>query len=163
MKAPVCWAAAMVLVAGAAAHACDGLTARDGWVATPPPGAQSHAGYLTLLNDGAASQTLTGLTAPGYAAAMLHESVMEGGLMKMRHLSALEIPPGGQVVLAPHGRHLMLMGPQGVVSEGDSVAVALACADGGVVQVELSVRRVAFDPVEPEGAAHSPSHNHGAH
>lgn len=161
MTARLSLAAAIMMISGATAHACDGLTARDGWMAPPPPGAPSHAGYLTLVNHGAAPQTLTGLTAPGYAGAMLHESVMEDGVMKMRHLMALEIPPGDEVVLAPHGLHLMLMGPNGPVAEGDSVSVDLSCAVGARLSVELAVRGAEFGAA---AEAHSDrAHENHAH
>jgi len=38
----------------------------------------------------------------------VHETVMRGGVMKMRSVETIEIPPGCAVMLEPGGRHLMM-------------------------------------------------------
>jgi len=55
----------------------------------------------------------------------LHEMVMERDIMKMRPVSALELPAGKAVELKPGAHHLMLFDLRRPVREGETVSLEL--------------------------------------
>ena len=94
-----------LLLAPAAGAAC--LQASDGWMRATP--SAMAAGYLRLRNTCAAARVIVAASSPQYAGVSVHESVRVDGVARMRALKQLEVPAGGEVVLAPGGLHLMLM------------------------------------------------------
>jgi hypothetical protein len=55
----------------------------------------------------------------------LHEMVMDNGVMRMRAITALELPAGKTVTLGPGSYHLMLLDLKAQMKEGDSVPLIL--------------------------------------
>jgi len=81
------------------------------------------AGYATLTNRGDAAIVITGASSDLFAAASLHETVQSGDVERMRSLGRIELAPGAQLVLAPGGKHLMLMRPKQPLPAGSSVKI----------------------------------------
>ena len=50
------------------------------------------------------------LAEPGMAMVEIHETVMEGGIHRMRPVERLCIPPRGTLEMKPGGYHIMIMG-----------------------------------------------------
>ncbi|OSP55913.1 copper chaperone PCu(A)C [Pseudoruegeria sp. SK021] len=111
------------------------------WVPVAPPVVRAHAAYLTLHNAGADAVVLTGISAPDYAKAQVHDSVDVDGIASMVAIPALDIPAGGTVALRPGGTHIMLMGPAASIAEGGRVPLVLTFSDGTVLAVEAEVAR----------------------
>jgi periplasmic copper chaperone A len=113
-------------------------------------------GYLTIENNGATPDKLTGAATPAAAKAELHEMSMDNGVMKMRPINGgLPIPPGLSVTLAPGGLHLMLMGLKSPLKEGDKVPLTLQFEKAGKVEVTLDVQSVGAQ--QPGGTMSMPS------
>ncbi|MFC0409011.1 copper chaperone PCu(A)C [Roseomonas elaeocarpi] len=98
------------------------------------------AGFLTIRNSGGTADRLVGADSPAAAAVELHESTSENGVMRMRPLAAVELPPGGAATLSPGGMHLMLLRLRAPLRLGDRVPITLHFARAGAVPVELVVR-----------------------
>jgi len=113
------------------------LTVTDARVAVDSD-RSAAAVYLTVHNDGDADDQLTGAsTAEG--AGMLHESVEDAsGRVSMRMLDEMDVPAGGELVLAPGGAHLMVAIPQ-ALQEGDRFDVTLTFDESGDVVVPVDV------------------------
>lgn len=124
-------------------HAAGKLEVVDGWIRSAPPSAPALAGYGALRNSGDAALTITAVSADGYAESSLHESVLVDDVSRMQALPELKIPAGETVVLAPGGKHLMLMQPSAVPQRGDSVKVHFQLADGSRHSASLVVRDAA--------------------
>jgi len=112
------------------------------WARATPRGAPVAGGYLSITNNGAEPDRLIG---GSFAAAdgrfEVHEMTMEGGVMRMRPLTAgLEIKPGQTVELKPGGYHVMFMGLKGELKVGDTVKGTLEFAKAGRVEVSYPVR-----------------------
>jgi copper(I)-binding protein len=60
---------------------------------------------------------------------------MEGDKMMMRQLTSLEIPANGSVELKPGGYHLMMMGVQEPIKEGEQVKMTLQFEKAGKVDL----------------------------
>ncbi len=109
------------------------------WARATPKGAEVGAGYLTILNNGATPDRLTGGTAD-FATVEVHEMKKAGGVMQMRELKGgLNIPAHGSVGLAPGGYHLMFTHLTHPLTKGEAVKATLAFEHAGSVEVQFPV------------------------
>lgn len=128
-----------VPVADAAAEdSGDTVAIMNAWIREAHPEAAMNAGYMTLINVGSEDVTLVGLESPAFEEVEIHEMAMVDGLMKMRDLTEMVVPSGGQARLEPGGTHLMLKGPQQHLTEGQTVDLTLTFRSGR--QQTVSVR-----------------------
>jgi copper(I)-binding protein len=102
------------------------------------------AAYLRIVNPGPAPVVVTAVRSPA-GEASLHESRRVDGQMQMRELAELEVPGGGEAVLAPGGLHIMLMGLESTPVEGATLSLCLVTGAGEVC-TEAPVRREAPAP-----------------
>lgn len=115
----------------------------------PPKGAKSAAGYMAISNAGAAPDRLIGVESPIAARAMLHRTEFGAdGVARMIHLASVDLPADDTVLLEPGGIHVMFMGLQVEMTEGDLLPATLIFEKAGRVEVEFMV-----DP--PGGLDHS--------
>ncbi len=127
------------------------VTVEQPWSRATPPGAKIGVGFLRLKNAGAAAERVVGASTPAAARVEMHVTTRDGDVMKMRQVESFEIPAGGSVELKPGGAHLMLMGLQRPLAQGERVPLTLKLESSGALQVELTV--------EPLGAR-QPAHRH---
>lgn len=113
------------------------------WVRAAPPGAASLAGYLVLRNPCAAPVEVADVESKDFGMPMIHRTVIEGGVSRMRPAGKLVVAPGESLRFEPGGLHLMLMRPLQPLAEGDVARVRLVLADGRRVFAEFPVRREA--------------------
>lgn len=118
------------------------VSVSGGYVRGLPPSLRQTAAYMTLRNHSEEDLLLVGSESPVAVEVSLHESVMEDGVMSMRHVADARLPAGGQLALAPGRLHLMLTGLRRALAEGDEVALTLRFDDGSEKQVTLPVRDV---------------------
>ncbi|MGQ3675889.1 copper chaperone PCu(A)C [Xanthobacter sp. TB0139] len=120
------------------------LTLTAPWSRATPGGAKVAAGYMQITNHGKTADWLTGGTFSRSARVEIHEMAMKDGIMTMRPLKdGLEIPPGKTVTLAPGGYHIMFMGLQNPLKEGENVAGTLDFKTAGKLDVTYQVRSIA--------------------
>ena len=118
------------------------LTIDHAWARATPKGAAVGAAYLTIHNDGASADKLTGISVD-FATAEIHEMKKANGVMQMRAVpDGLEIPAHGTVTLAPGGYHVMLVGLKHPLAKGETVEATLTFAHAGEVKVALPVQAV---------------------
>jgi len=97
--------------------------------------------YLTIVNDGDQADRLVGAESEVAKAAELHQTKMEGGVMKMQSVTGgVEIPAHGRVAFKPGGYHIMLIGLQRDLNPGDRFKVTLRFEKSGTLTVESEVR-----------------------
>jgi copper(I)-binding protein len=103
--------------------------------------AGTGAVFMLLINEGKEADRLIGGQTDAAKAVEIHETVMEGDVMKMQMLAGgLEIPAGGEVLLKPGSYHVMLIGLQRDLKVGDKVSVELQFEKSGTMMVEAEVR-----------------------
>ena len=95
-------------------------------------------GFLKLTNGGPADR-LVSARSPASSTVELHTMRMEGDVMRMREVEAIELPAGQTVELKPGGLHLMLMGLKAPLKAGETVPVTLKFEKAGEVTVQLKV------------------------
>ena len=124
------------------------------WSRPLPAVSSNGAAYVTLMNMGDAPDTLVSASTPAAERAELHTHIMEGGMMKMRHVGAIEIPAGGTIALEPGGLHIMLFGLTEPFVEGKTYPLKLRFERAGEVEVTVTI-------MEPAEGGSSMQHDHG--
>ena len=134
------WAA--LVLAGATVHAASPavLKAEQAWARPTVAGQQAGGAYVTLHNGGATVDRLLGGSTPAAERVEVHEMRMDGSVMRMRELPALELPAGKSTKLEPGGLHLMLMGLKAPLKVGDKVPLKLRFEKAGEVDLVLLVQ-----------------------
>jgi len=127
------------------------------WARATPRGATVGAGYLTIRNNSAVADHLTGGTADFATAVEPHEMSMKDGVMTMRLVpDGIVIPPNGAVTLTPGGFHLMFQGLKRPLTKGEKVQVTLIFEHAGSVPVDFAVGAIgAMSPAGAKPAADS--------
>ena len=91
---------------------------------------QTHSGnraavYLTLRNTSTQAERLIHLSTPVADTVEIHHSdIDKEGIMRMKTVTFLDIPPGQEVAFKPGGYHLMLLGVD-MLQEGDEFPLRL--------------------------------------
>lgn len=120
----------------------------EAWCRPSPNAARVGACYLTLTAAG--DDRLIAVSSPAAATVEIHDMTLEDGVMRMSEMEAgLPLPAGDAQVLAPGGRHLMLMGLVEPLAEGASVSLTLRFDTAHEQTVEATVRQP-----EPAAGAH---------
>jgi copper(I)-binding protein len=135
--------AALALAAGGA-HA-QTVEVREAWVRSTVPNQKSSGAFMKLTAK--EGTRLVGADSPVAGITEVHEMKMEGDVMKMRAVPALELPAGKTVELKPGGYHVMLMDLKTSLKSDSTIPLTLMFKDAkGVeskVEVQLPVRSMA--------------------
>ena len=139
MKLPIL-ASLFAFATLSAAQAMDGpITIEHAWARPTAASVANGAAYLTIKNTGKADDTLTGAETSAAAKAELHESSMEGNVMKMRPLGDVTVPAGGSAEFKPGGKHIMLLGLKAPLMAGQSFTLTLHFKSAGAETVKVDV------------------------
>ncbi|THF60843.1 copper chaperone PCu(A)C [Pseudothauera rhizosphaerae] len=126
------------------------------WVRATVPQQRSTGAFLKITSQEDAR--LVAAQSPVAKVVEVHEMKMEGDVMKMRAVPALDLPAGKTVELKPGGYHVMLIDLHAQVKEGEVVPLTLVVEgkDGKREQIEVQA------PVHPLAApANGNQHGHG--
>lgn len=105
------------------------------------PGQKAAGGFMKIENKGAADQ-LIAASSPVAGEMQLHTMSMDGNVMKMREVKAIDVPANGSVELKPGGLHLMFMDIKSPLKAGESVPVKLKFQRAGEVEIKVPVREM---------------------
>jgi periplasmic copper chaperone A len=128
---------AALLMAPPALAAAPGIQVEKAW-ARAAPGSAGVA-YFAISNSDLAADRLTGASTPVAAAAEMHVMVMDGAVMQMRPVDAVDVRPGERVEFKPGGLHLMLLGLKNPLKQGDRFPLTLEFEKAGKIEVEVLV------------------------
>ena len=115
------------------------ITVEKAWARATPSAAATGVVYLSLADTGPAADRLIGVTTPVASHADMHIMVMEGNVMQMRPVDAVDVKPGEQVQFKPSGLHIMLTDMKQKLSRGERFPVTLDFEKAGKVDVEVLV------------------------
>lgn len=139
LKLPVAIATALLISAAAIAQT-GSVEVTDAWARATPRGAENGALYLTMR--AATADRLTGLTTPIAEKAELHSMTMDGGIMRMTQLAAVDLPAGQPVTLKPGALHIMLTGLKQPLQPGQSIPLTLRFENAGIRDIAVAVGKV---------------------
>jgi periplasmic copper chaperone A len=121
----------------------------EGAWARPTVQGQAAGGGFLKITGGAAADKLVAASASVSKTVELHTMVMEGDVMRMREIGAIEVPAGKTVELKPGGLHVMFIGIDKPLKNGDSFPLTLRFEKAGEVKVEMKVMTQAGMPAKP--------------
>jgi copper(I)-binding protein len=159
MLSKILFAAICLLVANGAMAQTGPIEIKDAWARATPGRAENGAAYLTIVSP--VPDRLTGASSPVAKKVELHTMSMEGGVMRMRPLGGIDIPPGQAVTLSPGGTHIMLQGLTQPLREKQSFALTLSFEHAGSREVTVSVEKAGA--TGPAGQAAGPPSMHMHH
>jgi copper(I)-binding protein len=142
-------AAAASLVAQAAWAA--NISVTDAWARATMPGQPVSGAYMQIQSD--ADARLLSVSSAVVPRVEVHEMSMDGGVMRMREVKAIDLPKGKTVSLEPGGFHIMLMNLKKPIAAGDVIPLTLVVESGGKQQ-KVEVKAVARDMNMGGGAMH---------
>lgn len=135
--------------AAVAAGVADNVAAVGPFVRMVPPGAQATGAFMVLKNNGDKDAKVVGASSPAAKATELHDHINDGGVMKMRPVPSITIKAKGEAVLKPGSLHVMLIGLNAPMKEGEKIAITLNFDDGSSRQVDATIMKPAPMPVAP--------------
>jgi copper(I)-binding protein len=122
------------------------------------PGQPSGAVYLSIENHGKKPDHLVSLSSPIAQSAQIHTMSMDGNVMKMREVTAIELKPSSKMVMQPgNGYHIMLIGLKQPIKLGDQFPLTLNFEKAGKLNVSVTVEEMKSGMAMPdhEDAHHS--------
>jgi len=159
---PLAWFAVAALSSGlpgfAAAQtpaASAPVQVENAWARATVAGQQASGAFMRITAREALR--LTGAETPLAGASEIHEMKMDGEVMRMRAIEALELPAGQSVELKPGGHHVMLMQLKQALDAGTQIPLTLIFhnAQGSESRLSLQV------PVRALHADAQGQHGHG--
>ena len=118
------------------------------------PAQKMSGGFMKIENKGGADKLLAASSSVSKTME-LHTMSMEGNVMKMREIKAIEIPANGKVELKSGGLHLMFIDLKEQLKPGSTIKVKLKFEKAGEVEVPV---KVMGHPAHGE-----PGHDHSKH
>jgi copper(I)-binding protein len=98
------------------------------------------AAFMTIKNSGKETDRLVAVNSDVADAVEIHLSEMKDDVMTMRPVEGVDVPAGGEAVLAPGGYHVMLIGLKRELVVGEKVNLTLTFEKAGQMSVEAEVR-----------------------
>jgi periplasmic copper chaperone A len=115
------------------------ISVEKAWARATPSAAATGVVYLSLADTGPAADRLIGVATPVAAHADMHVMVMEGNVMQMRPVDAVDVKPGERIQFKPSGLHIMLTDMKQPLTRGERFPVTLDFEKAGKVDVEVLV------------------------
>lgn len=99
------------------------------------------AAYLTVTNKGKKADRIVAVESVAAGKAVIHEIGHKDGVMRMRPVDGVDVPPGTSVTLAPGGTHIMLMKLDHMLMEGETIPVTVRFEHAGSATVAVPVKK----------------------
>lgn len=110
------------------------------WVYATDRSGQTGATYMTVTNTTDTMERLTGASSSIADRVELHTHVLVDEVMTMQQVDGgIELPPGENLELAPHGLHIMLFGLDRPLVEGETFPLRLVFEHRGETEVIVEV------------------------
>lgn len=107
-----------------------------------PPGAMASASFMTLKNTSDHDIYLIEADSKVAKKVELHTHIHDNGVMRMRQVPNIKIPAHGETKLQPGGFHIMLIGLQQKLVQGEHIKVTLTFKDGSHKIVTMPVKKL---------------------
>lgn len=122
---------------GGASH--DTLNVEGAFVRLSAVSGNPSAAYFSL-NGGPTADRLVSVSSPMAIRTELHDTKMEGGMMKMMPLTdGLEVPAKSEIAFASGGKHVMLYDVSPKVAVGGKMPLVLNFSSGAKVETQAEV------------------------
>jgi len=130
------------------------ITVENPYVRAVPPGQMNSAAFMQLNNSGSEQVALISASSSIAKNVELHNHINADGIMKMRQVDKVNIAANGTASLQPGGYHIMLIGLNQDLTEGQEIDLKLQFSDGSEQALTIPVQKVMTG---------MKNHNHGHH
>jgi len=114
------------------------VTVEQAWVRLPAAPGVPGAAYFTLRSN-SSPMALTNVSSPQVERIELHDSQMDGGVMRMRPIATTEFPDAGVMEFKPGGKHAMLFGIDPAVKPGGKISLTFSLNPTGQIVTDADV------------------------
>jgi hypothetical protein len=114
------------------------ITVEDAWARAAGKGDITGA-FFTIDNAGEADVLLSATSAAAEAVE-IHQTVMEGDIMRMEMQESVAVP-SGELAFQPGSLHIMLIGLTQDLNAGDEITLTLTFEQAGEIDVGVEVRQ----------------------
>ena len=130
----------LILLAGMATAVSAEVRVEGAWSRATAPGLGTGGAYFHLINTGERGDRLIGVRSDRAPRVELHRTIEEGGNARMVHTPTVRVPANGELVIEPGGRHVMLMGLERALTEGETYEIILELERAGDLPITVEVR-----------------------
>jgi len=141
-------ALALGLPAATLAADSDAITVEKPYARAVPPTARNSGAFMRLRNDSDQPVKVVAAKSDVSRVTELHTHVHDKGVMRMRRVEFIEVPPHGSVELKPGGYHVMLIGLEKPLKPGDPVHIELTFGDGSRERIALEAVQTGMMPMK---------------
>ena len=120
------------------------ITVSNAWVRATVPGQEVAGAFMDIQSD--ANARLVSVRSTAIPRVEVHEMKMDGDVMRMREVKAIDLPKGATVSLKPGGYHIMLMNLKKPIAAGDKIPLTLVIETQGKRE-KVQVEAVAKSPM----------------
>jgi copper(I)-binding protein len=129
---------ALSLLAGVSFCALAETRVDDAWVRTTVPGQPASGAFMRITAD--TDSKLLSVSSSVANNVQIHQMSMTNDVMHMGPVDSVPLPAGKTVALDPDGYHVMLMGLNGQIKEGDQVPLTLTVENAKGVREAIEVK-----------------------
>jgi copper(I)-binding protein len=124
----------------AQAATVSGINITKAYIRASIPGTSNSSAYMKINNNNEKTVTLVGVTSKISPQIEMHNHLMENGMMHMQQVHKIDIAANSQVILQPHGLHLMFFNLIEPLNHDDTVEVTLHFSDSREITLSLPVK-----------------------
>ena len=132
-------------------QAPEAIEIREPWARAVMNAGGNTGAYMRIGNATDVTDRLVAARAGGVRTVELHTHEMDGEVARMRRVPEIELPAGEVVELAPMGLHVMLMGVEEPLHEGDNLDLVLVFENAGEIELTVPVRSITGQPAQRSG------------
>jgi len=124
----------------AKANSLTDVSVTDAYIRASIPGTTSSSAYMRINNNGENTVTLVKVSSKISSRIEIHNHVMENDMMHMMQVDKIDIAANSQVLLQPHGLHLMFFNLTKSLNTDDVIELTLHFSDKHKVTMSLPVK-----------------------
>ncbi len=116
-----------------------GIEVIQPWAPNTGKRTMSAAVYFKIKNHSSEDDKLISVASDLAERVMLHRSLEEDGIMRMRHMEELTIPAGGEAALEPGNYHIMMMQLAQPLKRGETFPLTLEFEKAGKMNILVEI------------------------
>lgn len=114
----------------------------DAYLRATPPNIPNSAAFMIVMNDSEEDLAIVGASSNVAVKVELHAHDMINGMMRMHQVGNINLNAKSHVLFSPGGFHIMFLGLNKSLKEGDNVNFTLLLSNGKNINVTAPVKKV---------------------